>query len=229
MRKNVLKIAYFAIFVAIGCLFNILSSNTPLFMVSLVSFVALITGVLIGPYYGFCAMALSDFIIAFLVPQGPWSPILTLSNGLIAFFSGSIVNYIIPGLTEDRSIKGNILYNLMIILSGIAAFAVCSQLLTNMALVLPPLNYYGGLYYAAFLKRIAGQSVVWSINVALSAVFLTFAKATFLKNNVFGESLNIFKGETTVLKRTVALSIAGFIILAVVITFIILKFAAGVI
>ena len=229
MEKKVLKIVFFAIFVAIGCLFNILSSNTPLFIISLVTFSAIVTGVMIGPYYGFFAMALADFIIAFLVPQGPWSPILTVSNGLIAFMSGSIVNYCNFENEKYSAVKNNLLYALKIIVSGIFAFVFSSQLLTNMGLVLPPLSYYGGLYVAAFLKRIVGQSVVWVVNIVLSVVFLILAKNTFLKQNRFCESLDYMKGEITAKKRLVNVILNIIIMLIIVFSFIILKFGVNII
>ena len=95
MQSAARKIAYVAMFTAFGVVVNLLSFSVPPFgRASFVDLFSNIAGIVLGPWLGFAAGICADLLPAIVAPQGPWMPLITLSNGLMCLIPGLVFRYI---------------------------------------------------------------------------------------------------------------------------------------
>ncbi len=95
MQTNAKKIAYVAMFTAFGVVVNLLSFSVPPFgRASFVYLFSNIAGIVLGPWLGFASGICADLLPALVAPQGPWMPLITLSNGLMCMIPGLVFRYI---------------------------------------------------------------------------------------------------------------------------------------
>lgn len=92
MSKKTYYITFCALFAAVGVALNLLSSAMPRVdtfgRISLVYAFCFLAGIMLGPYLGGATAALADFLPAIIFPEGPWMPLITLSNGVMAMLAG---------------------------------------------------------------------------------------------------------------------------------------------
>lgn len=97
MKRKAKFIADIAMFIAIGCVINLLSM--PIVggfgRVSLVYCYCYLCGMFLGPWAGFAAAFCGDMIAALIqMPvNGPWMPIISLSSGVMALITGFVFRY----------------------------------------------------------------------------------------------------------------------------------------
>lgn len=89
------KIAYIAVFVALNVVVNAVAS-IPLGFVqfSLLIFISVLTGVLIGPLFGFSACFIGD-TLGYIIGNGGsngWTPWIGLATAMMALIAGFIMN-----------------------------------------------------------------------------------------------------------------------------------------
>jgi len=152
MSKRTYFITLIAVFSAVGIALNLLSSAMPRVdtfgRISLVYTFCFLAGILLGPWIGGGVAIISDLLPALFFPEGPWMPLITLSNGLMA---------VIAGLFYKR-LKGNLIVKLVFI--ALTSFLVCSLGLTSLG---EALLYNMGMqaYYptTTFLMNAVGMDV----------------------------------------------------------------------
>lgn len=90
-QKVTLRIAYTALFTAIGVLFNVYTINpTRNLAISFISIPALLAGIMLGPISGFAVGILADLLGCIIAPHGPFMIMLSISAGLFGFIPGVI-------------------------------------------------------------------------------------------------------------------------------------------
>ena len=123
MSKRTYLITLISVFTAVGIALNLLSSAMPRIdtfgRISLVYTFCFLAGALLGPWIGGGVAMLADFLPAVIFPEGPWMPLITLSNGVMAMFAGLFFKYL---KTDKISIK--------LICTALCSFVVCSLGLT---------------------------------------------------------------------------------------------------
>ena len=110
------KIAYVAMFTAFGIVTNLLSFQVPPFgRASFVYFYSNIAGIVLGPWLGFVSGVCADFLPAIIAPQGPWMPLITISNGLMCLIPGMVFRYV-----KWKS------FTLKLLLATVLSFLICT-------------------------------------------------------------------------------------------------------
>ena len=184
MKANTTKkLAITALFVAVGIVLNIFSSQLPkLGPFGRISFnytFCTVAGVLVGPWLGAASAAIADIIPAIILPEGGivWMPLITLSNAVMA---------IVAGLCVKRLPLKSLFLKLLI--SAAISFVVCTLGLTAAGETLL-YCYFGaaGMYptvsglvnganmpvYLAFVVYKAGGQPFWIVcNLVLSTLIL---------------------------------------------------------
>lgn len=98
MSKKTYYITFTAVFAALGIAMNLLSSFMPRVdtfgRISLVYAFCFLTGCVLGPYLGAGVAAIADFLPAIIFPEGPWMPLITLSNAVMALIAGLFYKYL---------------------------------------------------------------------------------------------------------------------------------------
>lgn len=90
-KKITVRIAYTALFTAIGVLFNVYTINpTKSLAISFISIPAFLAGIMLGPISGFAVGILSDLIGWIIAPHGPFMIMISISAGLFGFIPGII-------------------------------------------------------------------------------------------------------------------------------------------
>lgn len=90
-QKVTVRIAYTALFTAIGVLFNVYTINpTRDLAISFISIPAMLAGIMLGPLSGFTVGILADLIGCIIAPHGPFMIMLSISSGLFGFIPGVI-------------------------------------------------------------------------------------------------------------------------------------------
>lgn len=148
------KIAYIAIFVALNVVVNTVGS-IPLGFVqfSLTLFLSSLTGIMVGPLFGFSICFIGDTLGYFIGGGGggSWTPWVGISMGIAAVLSATII-HLIP-------FKGKNWLYLKLFLICVATFFICTY-----AIGTPVAYYYWnmrGLGYKEFvIARISVQ--VWN-------------------------------------------------------------------
>ena len=125
MSKKTYYITFTAVFAALGIAMNLLSSFMPRVdtfgRISLVYAFCFLTGCVLGPYLGAGVAAIADFLPAIIFPEGPWMPLITLSNAVMALIAGLFYKYL-P--TKSVAVK--------ISLAAVVTFVVCTLGLTTL-------------------------------------------------------------------------------------------------
>ena len=96
MRSKTQRIADMAIFIALGVVLNLCSFQsfgTYLGRISLVYLFCYLSGFILGPWQGFAVAFIADLIPGLLLPQGPYSVLIGLSNSLMAMIAGLYNRY----------------------------------------------------------------------------------------------------------------------------------------
>ena len=152
MSKRTYFITLIAVFSAVGIALNLLSSVMPRVdtfgRISLVYAFCFLSGILLGPWIGGGVAIISDLLPALIFPEGPWMPLITLSNGVMAVMAGLFYKFL----------RGGVAFKLIII--ALSAFIVCSLGLTALG---EALLYNMGMqaYYptTTFLMNAVGMDV----------------------------------------------------------------------
>ena len=150
MEKNTShKIAYIAVLAAFNVAVNVFSLPLGFVQFSFTLFLASLTGILIGPIFGFTAAFLGDTLGYFIGggSVGAFTPWIGLSMGVAAVISALIVNGLrITLIVNDVQIKG-VYIKLAVVC--ILTFFVCTYAISTTA------GYYywngNGLNYWAFV------------------------------------------------------------------------------
>lgn len=123
MSKKTYYITFTAVFAALGIVLNMTSfymAKIDTFgRVSLVYAFCFLAGCVLGPWLGAGVAAITDFLPAVIFPQGPWMPLITLSNAVMAMIAGLFFKYL-P--TKSVTLK--------ISLTSVVTFVVCTLGLT---------------------------------------------------------------------------------------------------
>ena len=123
MSKKTYFITLIACFAAVGIAINLLSSAMPRIdtfgRISLVYAFCFLAGALLGPWLGAGVAIFADLIPALFFPEGPWMPLITLSNGVMAMFAGLFFKRI-----DGKNVALKLFY------TALCAFVFCSLGLT---------------------------------------------------------------------------------------------------
>lgn len=123
MSKRTYFITLIACFSAVGIALNLLSSAMPRIdtfgRISLVYAFCFLSGTLLGPWIGGGVAVIADLLPALFFPEGPWMPLITLSNGCMAMFAGLFFKK----LDTDK-------VALKLFFTAVVSFVVCSLGLT---------------------------------------------------------------------------------------------------
>lgn len=151
MRSKTQRIADMAIFIALGVVINLCSfqsSGTYLGRFSLVYLFTYLSGFILGPWQGFAVALIADLIPGLLMPQGPYSVIIGLSNGIMAMIAGLYNRY-----TDWKTI-----FKLLATMA--TAFVVCTLGLTALGettsiFIIPIGDYEASSLYALYPYTLA--------------------------------------------------------------------------
>jgi ECF transporter S component (folate family) len=179
MSKKAYLITLTAVFAAVGIALNLLSSAMPRIdtfgRISLVYAFCFLAGALVGPWLGFSVAALADFLPAVLFPEGPYMPLITLSNAVMALISGLMFNHL---KTNSVTVKLVFTAILSFIFCTLGLTALGETFLYNMGMQ----AYYptttmlvnAGLpvFLATVVRKSATQWFWITLNVVLSIVIL---------------------------------------------------------
>lgn len=158
------RIAYIAIMAAftVGC--NLFEIKFADIQFSLTIFISAMTGIIIGPLFGFVASFVGD-LVGFLCNSGgfPYMPWIGITMGLVALISGLIVNGI------NFKFKGAIFLKLALV--SVLTFLICTVAINTTifwTLYAPGVPYFT---YLASRLFISGQ--IWNslLNYALLFAF----------------------------------------------------------
>ncbi len=126
-KSRTQKIAYIAVMTALCVAFSLFEIPTGMNQFSLSLFMAALSGIIIGPSFGFVAAFLADVVGFLYAPKPPFIIWLSLSMGLTAFISGFFISVV----------KGNgkkwLLY-IKLTLISIFTFLLCTVLINTTAL-----------------------------------------------------------------------------------------------
>lgn len=114
------KIAYVAMFTALSTIANtVLEFRIFDVQFSLTIFFSAVTGVFLGPIFGFCACLIGDFIGFTVNSWGQlYMPWVGVSTGVLAFLAGVII-----GGLKDKS-RGEVIFRLLLFF--VVSFALCT-------------------------------------------------------------------------------------------------------
>ncbi len=124
------KSAYMAMLSALCVAVNIFQIPTPMVQLSLVSTVACIAGVLLGPVEGFIVAFIGDLLAGIIAPLGVYSPIIGIGTSLFGLVPGVVFAFF----------KGKDYVKLIISFS--ITFVLSTFLLNTIGLVLIYPQYY---------------------------------------------------------------------------------------
>ena len=164
-KKHAHKIAYIAVMTAFivvaNMFFEFKLADTQF---SLTIAVSALTGIVIGPLFGFAACFLGD-LVGFLYNSGGFAylPWIGISMGLTASISGLVVN----GL----EIKGKFSLPLKLLLVALSTFLICTVGINTTAFWL---LYSKASYWTYLISRLFVQGQIWNslVNYALLFVFV---------------------------------------------------------
>ena len=165
------KLAYTGLFAALAIAANGFGIFLPVFGVGASAtltfsyIVCVMAGIFLGPVAGGIGGGVGDLIGWLIQPAGPFNVFITV---------GSIFLGVIPGLI----FKLKLTPVLKIIISFILIFVVCTAGLNSFGIWF----YYvkGKGFFVFMLGRLATQSIVWAVNLALtSAMYYPMAKYVF--------------------------------------------------
>ena len=171
MRSKTQRIADMAIFIALGVVLNLCSFQsfgTYLGRISLVYLFCYLSGFILGPWQGFAVAFIADIIPGLLLPQGPYSVLIGLSNALMAMIAGLYNRY-----TNWRTV-------FKLLATAGTAFVVCTLGLTALGettsvFVIPIGDYEAASLYSLYpytlAKVIIGQG--WGVETPYLQMMLS--------------------------------------------------------
>lgn len=192
MSKKIQIITLVSVFTAVGIVLNLLSSVMPRIdtfgRISFVYAFCFLSGALLGPWLGCGVAMLADFLPAMLFPEGPWMPLITLSNGVMSLLAGLFFRYL---KTDSLSVK--------LVCTALSTFLVCSLGLTalgeallydmGMAAYYPTttllINAGLDVFRATVVRRACVQWFWLTLNTVLTGLIL---KSPSLARYVFKKS-----------------------------------------
>ena len=162
------KIVFAALFAAIAVVLKLYSWNVSNSLkVSFLYLPCFLSGIFLGPVYGFLTGVSGDLLGTLLKPNGVISPFMVFNSGLIGGIMGTVFHI--------KFLKN---FYLKIIIGAAAVLIVVTLGLNTFAMTLPPLNYYPTFFVALATRWM--QPVVVSVNTGL-----TIALAEVLRRTVF--------------------------------------------
>ena len=172
-QSTLKKTVYAAVMVALAIIFKFLeipvSGN---FRLTLTMIPLMLSGILLGPYYGFSVGCLADILLFFLRPDGNTFHLgFTLTNGLYG---------LIPGLMGSMFRRRNIDYTLKtLVLTAFLCEVICSLTLNNIFLS----QLYGVEIMATLPFRII-KSIVMVIVESVVLNYLYRYLKPFINSNI---------------------------------------------
>ena len=164
------KIAYIAMLSALCVAVNIFQIPTPITQLSLVSTIACIAGVLLGPLEGFIVAFVGDLIAGIIAPLGVYSPIIGIGTSLFGLVPGIIFAFF----------KGKDYIKLIISFS--ITFVLSTLLLNTIGLALIYPKYY---VLTERLLTLPLNFVFTIINLLLSLLILRTFKRVLPKGKFY--------------------------------------------
>jgi ECF transporter S component (folate family) len=171
------KIAYVAVMTALcvvcNMFFEFKFADTQF---SLTIFFSALTGMVIGPVYGFVACFLGD-LVGFLYNSGGflYMPWIGLSMGLIAFISGSLMNYV------NLQNKFSIYIKISIIC--ITTFVLCTVAI-NTTMFWIVYNTRKVPFFAYLVTRLFVQGQIWNSVLNYALLFVFYPVILTIKNSI---------------------------------------------
>lgn len=161
------RIAYIAIMTALTCVCNMFFefklADTQF---SLTIFFSAMTGIIIGPLFGFVASFLGD-LVGFLYNSGGFAymPWIGLSMGVTSLLSGLVVNGF------DFKFKGQIYIKLALV--SVLTFLLCTVAINTTAFWLV-YNNKKVPFFAYLVTRLFVQGQIWNSLVNYTLIFLLY-------------------------------------------------------
>lgn len=169
-KKVTLRIAYTALFTAMGVLFNVYTINpTKSLAISFISIPALFAGILLGPLSGFAVGILSDLIGCIIAPHGPFMVMISISAGLFGLIPGVIFLFF------------RMHPHLKIAISYLLSLIICTVLLNTLDLWI---TYNKGKtsFWLYLLPRLPWQLINSIVNWILATLlFVALKRAKIIK------------------------------------------------
>ncbi len=159
-KRSTQRLAYIAIFAALNIVINRLSLPLGAVQFSFSSFFAALTGVIIGPVFGFISAYMGDLVGFFIgASTYAYSPWIGIATAMFAFIVGGMV-YVLPAGTKAW------LYAKLAI-GCLLSFFVCSVAINSTYLYF--LLYSSMDYWEFLLIRFFVQGQIWNslMNYAL--------------------------------------------------------------
>ena len=173
MRSKTQRIADMAIFIALGVVLNLCSfqsAGTYLGRCSLVYLLCYLSGFILGPWQGAAVVVIADLIPGLLMPQGPYSVIIALSNGVMAMIAG----------LYNRYTNWKIIFKLLATIG--TAFVVCTLGLTPLGettsiFIIPIGDYEAASLYSLYPYTLAKVVIGEGWGVSSPFVQMMLSKA----------------------------------------------------
>ena len=165
------RIAYIAVFTAFCVVANMFEFKLAETQFSVTLFLSMLTGIIIGPLFGFIACFLGD-LVGFLYHSAGFAymPWIGLSLGISSMISGLLVN----GL---RTHKAWFLY-VKLALVCLLSFTICTVLINTTAFWL----LYSRVSYSKYLvSRLFIQGQIWNCLVNYALLFISVPSLTKVK------------------------------------------------
>ena len=173
MRSKTQRIADMAIFIALGVVLNLCSfqsAGTYLGRFSLVYLFCYLSGFVLGPWQGLTVAVIADLIPGLLMPQGPYSVLIGLSNGVMAMIAG----------LYNRYTDWKIIFKLLATIGP--SFVVCTLCLTPLGettsiFIIPIGDYEAASLYSMYpytlAKVIIGEG--WGVSTPFLQMLISKA------------------------------------------------------
>ena len=177
------KIAYIALMTALcvvcNMFFEFKFADTQF---SLTIFFSALTGMIIGPVYGFVACFLGD-LVGFLYNSGGfmYMPWIGLSMGLTAFIAGLIMNFL--------SVKNKFAIYLKIAVVCISTFLLCTVAINTTAFWIM-YNTRKVPYTAYLFTRLFVQGQIWNSLFNYALLFVFYPVIVRIKNSLMASKGN---------------------------------------
>ncbi len=162
-KRGTQRLAYIAIFAALNIVINRLSLPLGSVQFSFSTFFAALTGVIIGPLFGFFSAFMGDLVGFFIGASSyAYSPWIGISTSLFAFLIGGMV-YLLPARTKPW------LY-VKLVWGCIISFFVCSVAINSTYLYL--LLYSSMDFWEFLIIRFFVQGQIWNSLVNYALLFV---------------------------------------------------------
>ena len=162
-KRGTQRLAYIAICAALNIVINRLSLPLGAVQFSFSTFFSALTGVIIGPVFGFFSAFMGDLVGFFIGASSyAYSPWIGISTSLFAFIIGGMV-YVLPAYTK-------LWLYVKLVLGCIISFFICSVAINSTYLYF--LLYSSMDYWEFLLIRFFGQGQIWNSLVNYALLFV---------------------------------------------------------